>query len=142
MPFVPLTLRILSADGASVILDCTEAAGYLVQAISPAGGRWRRVISTADDVKGHQRITEVLDTMQIDGEVLVRGSSTSQAITRANSLRNALWTPAYRLELGFDGVGETWQADRADVRIVREWQDHHNAQRRVTFTAPAQPETV
>lgn len=141
--FVPMTLRILSADGLAVILDCTEAAGYLVENVGPAGGRWRRRQAVADDVEGHQPIAEVLDSATVQVVVNVRAGTTAAVTTRAHSLRNAVWTaPQYRIEFGFDGVLEQWLCDRADVEISREWVDHHNWQRRVSITAPAQPRTV
>lgn len=139
---IVMRFRVLSADGATVILDCTEANGYQVVSLEPLERRHRSVILTDDDAEGGVVQQQVLDMATYGAVIRCLGSSQSQAVTRRQSLVDAVERRRWRAEFTIAGVVETFEASKADTSTTRDWIDAHRNRRHVQLRIPVQPRSL
>jgi hypothetical protein len=142
---ISVGVRILD-DAGALVLDCTEAAGYVLVSISEGSRSWRRYVAQGRFVAGDALVAATLASGTEIIQWLVVASTSSALRTRIANLRAALEQFAWRLEVSIEGTVEVLACDVSDTTIgdAGVWAPFYLADHKqlLTATIPRQPDPI
>jgi hypothetical protein len=110
----PLDCTYAILDGAAaLVLDLTEANGYIVQdAVEAPGRTWRTVDTRSPFIDGDHTVQAVVDSSSFILPVKVTGTTTAQMEARRGALEDAVASSLWFVRETVDGVVRTWRVKR------------------------------